>query len=181
MHALALTAAAVLLVAVGNAGAVRPALGFEPPDQVDIRFLHDAASAGMLEVELGKLASHRSDNAAVRKFSDRMIADHSKAHSKLLTVAKKVGVAVPQELDKKHQDALAKLKGFQGKDFDREYMKAMVKDHKDAVALFEKGANAQNQDIRAFAAEVLPTIEDHLKMARDAAAKAGVAPTEEKR
>jgi putative membrane protein len=58
------------------------------------------------------------------------------------------------------------LKQKSGADFDRAYSKAMVKDHKEAVALFKsEAASGKNADLKAFAQTTLPTLESHLKMA----------------
>ena len=44
----------------------------------------------------------------------------------------------------------------------------MVKDHKKDVAEFQKEASAgKNETIRAFAVDTLPTLQDHLKQARE--------------
>jgi putative membrane protein len=62
-----------------------------------------------------------------------------------------------------HQDKLNKLRLRTGNDFDREYMKMMVKDHEDAVALFSKGTKNSDPDVRTFAEETLPTLKKHEK------------------
>jgi putative membrane protein len=46
-------------------------------------------------------------------------------------------------------------------------MDEMVSDHEDDVAAFEDYVeNAQDQDLRAFAEESLPTLQEHLELAR---------------
>ena len=54
-----------------------------------------------------------------------------------------------------------------GMDFDKAFMKQMVKDHEAAVKLFtresERGTDA---DTKAFAAKTLPTLQNHLQMAK---------------
>jgi putative membrane protein len=62
-------------------------------------------------------------------------------------------------------DKLAKATGAE---FDRAYMAGQVKDHEDAVALFEKESkDGKDQKLRAWAKETLPTLRHHLKMARE--------------
>ncbi len=44
----------------------------------------------------------------------------------------------------------------------------MVKDHKDDIKLFDKASkDAKNADLKHFAAQQLPVLNDHLKMAQD--------------
>ena len=62
-----------------------------------------------------------------------------------------------------HQNKLNKLRMRTGNDFDLEYMKMMVKDHQDAIALFTKGANISDPDVKAFAEQTLPVLKKHQK------------------
>ena len=51
-------------------------------------------------------------------------------------------------------------------DFDRSYMRETVKDHKKDIAEFKKeAANGKDPEIRDWAAQTLPALEEHLKMA----------------
>ncbi|MBI3653058.1 MAG: DUF4142 domain-containing protein [Acidobacteria bacterium] len=76
----------------------------------------------------------------------------------------------------KMSEKLAKLSGA---DFDREYMKYMVEDHVKDVAMFEKEAKTgKDADIKAFAEKTLPTLKEHLQMARDTNAKVSGKPKE---
>jgi putative membrane protein len=64
-----------------------------------------------------------------------------------------------------HQEKLNKLRNRTGGDFDLEYLKMMAKDHREAVGLFEKGANNTDPDIKAFAEQLLPVLKKHQKEA----------------
>jgi len=59
-----------------------------------------------------------------------------------------------------------KMNDKSASDFDKEYSEKMVKDHKNAVDLFEKAANDGNDsDIKAWASNTLPTLRKHLEHA----------------
>ncbi|HEX4331295.1 MAG TPA: DUF4142 domain-containing protein [Usitatibacter sp.] len=132
----------------------------------DAKFVHEAAMGGMEEVELGKLAQQNASNDDVKKFGSRMVDDHSKANDKLKSVAGSKGVALPTSLDSKAQGDVNKL--AKSKNFDRDYMDMMVKDHKKDVADFQKQAKSgKDSDVKEFAASTLPTLQEHLKMAQD--------------
>lgn len=74
--------------------------------------------------------------------------------------------------DDKHHKVMNRMSRLSGADFDREYMKHMVKDHEDAVSDFQKqSTRAKDPDIRAFASKTLPTLQEHLQMARDIESK----------
>ncbi|HVT24465.1 MAG TPA: DUF4142 domain-containing protein, partial [Rhizomicrobium sp.] len=69
-------------------------------------------------------------------------------------------------------DELNSLNAKSNADFDKTYMDDQVQGHKDAVALMEDYAkNGDNAKLKAFAAQVLPTIKEHLAMAQKIDAK----------
>jgi putative membrane protein len=52
-------------------------------------------------------------------------------------------------------------------EFDREYMKAMVDDHQKAVdEVEEKADKADNDHVKQWAAQALPTLKKHLEQAK---------------
>ena len=64
------------------------------------------------------------------------------------------------------QKLLDDLKAKSGKDFDQSYDQAQVKDHKDAVALFEAYAKSgDDPELKNWAAKTLPHLKEHLSMA----------------
>lgn len=129
----------------------------------DKSFIMEAAKGGMSEVEMGKMAAQKGKSAEVKNFGNHMVTDHGKANSELMAIAKKKGIAVNVKADK------AKMKDA---DFDKEYAKAMVKDHEKDVAAFEKEAKSgEDPEVKAFAKKTLPTLRQHLKMAKDMEAK----------
>ena len=135
-------------------------------DAADRKFITEAASGGLAEVELGKLAQLQAADAEVKEFCSRMAQDHSKANDELKRIADAKGVPVPAQPDPKHQKDIERLRALSGAAFDREYMKHMVADHRKDVAEFRKEARAaKDSDVKDFAAKTLPTLQEHLKMA----------------
>lgn len=140
----------------------------------DSKFLKEAASGGMLEVKLGELAVQQAENAEVRRFGQRMVTDHTKANKQLTSVAEKANVTLATALNSKDQATYNKFRDLKGADFDKAYIANMVKDHEHDVAEFTKcSKNAENQQLREFAAQTLPTLEEHLRQARSIATKIG--------
>jgi putative membrane protein len=134
----------------------------------DRMFARKAAIGGMAEVELGKLATQKASNDQVKQFGQRMVDDHSKANDELKQAASQEGIDLPADLDAKHKALQARLSAMSGAAFDRAYMKEMVRDHVEDVAAFQKQANRKsNTAVNTFAQKTLPTLKEHLKMARD--------------
>ena len=135
----------------------------------DRKFMEKAAQGGMAEVQLGKLATEKASAPEVKQFGQRMVDDHSKANDKLKQIASNKGVALPTEMDKSTQHEYDKLSKLSGADFDREYMKHMVSDHKKDISEFKSEANkAKDADLKQFASSTLPTLEEHLNLANAA-------------
>ena len=133
----------------------------------DASFLKKAAAGGVEEVELGRLAADKASDPDVKKFGQRMVDDHSRANDELMKLAQQKGVAVPSALDAQGQKDKDKLSNLSGAQFDKAYMKMMVSDHKKDVAEFEKmSRTAKDSDVRNFASSKVPTLKEHLEMAK---------------
>jgi putative membrane protein len=138
------------------------------------KFANEAAQGGMAEVEFGRMAAQRAADPSVRAFGQRMVADHSKATTELKALAGRKGMQLPNDMNSEQKSEMEKLAKLSGAEFDKEYMAAMVKDHQDDVKAFEtQSKDGNDADVKAFAAKTLPTLQDHLQMAREAAQKVG--------
>src|SRR4051795_3977132 len=121
-----------------------------------------ALQSDSFEIQSSQLARQRSRNPAIRSFAQRMIQDHSMT-SQALGVP--VGSAVA--LDARHASMLNQLASASGRTFDALYGQMQVMAHREAVAMF--GAYAQgglDPAMRAFAQQVLPSLQMHLAMAQ---------------
>jgi putative membrane protein len=138
----------------------------------DSSWVMKVAQGGMLEVELGKLAQAQASSEAVKEFGNRMVTDHNKANDELSQLASRKGITLPTALDAKHQATKYKLSKLSGAAFDKAYMDDMVKDHRTDVAEFKKeSTSGQDAEVKAFATKTLPTLEEHLSLAEQMAAK----------
>src|SRR5579864_3651439 len=104
----------------------------------DKTFIKKAAEGGLAEVELGKLATEKASNEEVKKFGQRMVDDHSKANDQLKDVAAQKHIDLPTEPSARDKATKARLEKLSGEEFDRAYMRDMVKDHKADVAEFAR-------------------------------------------
>ncbi len=160
---------AALLCATGSASMAQDTATSAQSSASAKEFVEKAGTSGLAEVEMGELGARKAKNGQVEAFAKRMVADHTKANQELLTASKGKGVQVPSSRTDMHK---ARVEKFQqqdpGKNFDRDYMKQMVEDHKAAVELFETAADDEklDLDLRSYAKRTLPTLRDHLKQAQ---------------
>jgi putative membrane protein len=95
--------------------------------------------------------------------------DHGKANEELKTLATNKGVQLPTALEGKHKKTVDRLSKLSGEEFDRQYMQAMVNDHKEDVEKFQREADkGKDPDVKQFANKQLPVLKKHLEMARAA-------------
>src|SRR5206468_7269700 len=102
----------------------------------------------------------------------RMVKDHSDANRKLMDLAQTKGLTPPTDLRKGDRREIDKMAGMDPNKLNNAYMKDMVKDHKKDVKAFEKEAKgAKDPDVKRFASETLPVLQELLRMAQDTESK----------
>ncbi|MGH8243246.1 MAG: DUF4142 domain-containing protein [Steroidobacteraceae bacterium] len=132
----------------------------------DKSFIKKAAQGGMAEVEAGELAANKATNQEVRKFGMTMAKEHGAANKKLADLAKSKGIQLPSTMGEEHMETLEALQATNGPRFDAKYMEDMVKGHEEMLQLLKNEiASGQDAAVKAFAQEMLPTVESHLKEA----------------
>ncbi|WP_339421266.1 MULTISPECIES: DUF4142 domain-containing protein [unclassified Pseudomonas] len=134
-------------------------------------FVDNAAEGGITEIEAGKLALQKSSSADVKTFAQHMVTEHTKANQELATLAKKLDIEVPDDaaLTDKAKKAILEMRD---ESFDEAYANNQVAAHEKTVELFKKESmSSDNAELKAFATKTLPTLEAHLKAAKDLQAK----------
>jgi len=134
---------------------------------LDRQFVMDAAQGGMAEVQLSQLALQRSTDPQVKQFAQQMIQEHTRANEQLMRLAAQKGITPPPTVGPKYQAAMARLMQLSGASFDQAYMnEAGVNSHMESAAVYQRqAALGQDPDLKAFAAGILPRVQDHLQMA----------------
>ena len=168
-HLLAGVAAIALMAqpALAQDTQPQPQAGQAQLAEVDLDFAKEAAQGGLMEVRLGELAQQQAKSTKVKDFGQRMVDDHGQADDKLMQIAEEKGIELPQDLSEEGQGMYEDLQQKSGAEFDEAYMDEMVSDHEDDVAAFEDYVeNAEDPDLRSFAEETLPTLKEHLELAK---------------
>lgn len=136
--------------------------------KADQRIVMNMAMANMAEIEAAKLAQSKSQNEQVKNYAQQMIDDHTKALTDVQQLAQNKGVTLPTELDKTNKTKSDKLAAMSGDAFDRAYMaQAGVADHKKVHSMLRQAqSRAKDPDVKALAARILPTVDQHLNSAQ---------------
>lgn len=136
-------------------------------DSATQRFAQQAAADGIAEVELADLALERATNNEVKTLANHIKQDHQQANEKLKSIASQKGVDVTEQTGDKHKREKERLSKLQGAEFDKAYVKAMIKEHEKDIKTFEKHAkNGKDPELKAFANDSLPKLREHLDHAK---------------
>jgi len=159
----------VLTAAVGPTQAVA-----QQAAATDSTFILEAASLGLLQVKLGKVAAEKGSSASVREFGKRMVADYTKANEALAAGAKQAAYPAPVLL-RQHRQIFDRIAGAGRDSFDKKYMAEMVAEHGDAVRLFQQEADkGRVASLKQLAANMLPAMQQHMTLATETAGTVGV-------
>lgn len=138
-------------------------------------FVHDASALSAFEIASGKEALKRYEgqnvsikqNIEVKHFANKMIKDHTAIAARLdaALATSNVGLTAEHMVDgagQKQMDVLTSISKAEA--FDEQYANIQKHVHEKLVTIYRNyAATGEDAALRAYAAEVLPTLEDHLK------------------
>lgn len=132
----------------------------------DKEFLKMAAVSNMTEAHLGEMAEGKASHAGVKDFGQTLAKDHTKAYQELTALDSKLGQPIPKGINIRRHRAIKQLAALKGKKFDGLFLRDEVRDHERAIAAFKREAQrGQDPEVKAYANDVLPTMEEHLREA----------------
>jgi len=142
----------------------------QPSD--DAQFMVDAADISYKEINLGKLAEMKAVNSETKALGQDMARDYQKVSDNISVLAAKKNITIPVAMSESNQKEYDNLNEVQGHDFDSKYADMMVDLHKKAIDKFESASkDAQDPDIQAWAANMLPTLRTQLDKAMNVQAQ----------
>jgi putative membrane protein len=134
-------------------------------DKASQKFLKEAIEGNLAEVQMGQLAQKNGASDGVRSFGQTLQKDHSDANQKATSAANSLGVTPPSAPNSKQKATYDRMSKLSGANFDREFAKHMVDDHKKDIKAYEKEAK-KNDAAGTYAKEALPTLQKHLETAQ---------------
>jgi len=124
-------------------------------------FATKAAIGGMMEVETSARMIKSTENPDIQTLATMMVKDHGAANKELMSIAKKVKLQLPTALPKEKTEVIAKMEPLKEDEKNQFYADLMVKEHNEAVALFEQASANETGDLKAFAIKHLPILKLH--------------------
>lgn len=133
----------------------------------DSQYLVAAAEVDMKEIELGKLAQQKGVSADVKNLGKMMVDEHTKSSEQTKALAAKKNISLPMALTEKGQEGMKDLNDKTGADFDKAYADMMVDAHEKTIEKMEQASEkATDEEIRMWAANMLPALRKHLDHAK---------------
>lgn len=130
-------------------------------------FIDDASAKGMADIEASRMAHQKTSSKEVKDYTIVVINDRTTANQHLAKIAKQLDLPVaPRE------EVLSKAKTLipqvpEGEAFDAAYAASQVKATEDAIEQIQQQAQTTEvPELKAFADETLPKLENHLQMAK---------------
>lgn len=135
----------------------------------DMKFIMMAHSSNMLELETSRIALQNASSQAVKDFAQMMVDHHTMAGQEMKQMLSTKGVMIPDSaMLGRYRSKIEMLRGMQGADFDKAYMRMMVDAHEEDVDEYEdETTDARDADIRAFTVKMMPILRTHYSKARE--------------
>ena len=154
-------------MALANAHAAAPAEVPVTLNDVDFNFVGHANLGAPFQVDSSHLAETKGTSAAIRSYPHLMVTSHIPGVDALNAILQRKNVTPSNTLLHGAYDAMiSTLKADHGAAFDRDYVNGQVEYQKGNAALFQQEIqDGADPDLKEFARQTLPKIEDHLQRA----------------
>jgi putative membrane protein len=128
----------------------------------DITFVKKATESGRKEVASARDALPQLKKPELKRIAEMLVSDHGNANARLARIAENKGWPVPAPAA-----AAPPPSGTASSDFDAKWTAEMIAGHERSIALYRAQAqDGEDQELRQYARETLPTIEHHLEELR---------------
>lgn len=145
----------------------------------DKNFVMDAARSSMAEQQLSDLAEKKARSESVKDLAREIKDEHTQAVDKLQQIASNKNVSLPSDVSRSDRTIIDRLQKLSGAEFDKEYMRQTVKEHqKDVESYRQQAKSAKDEDVKEYAQNTLPTLEQHLDRARQVSDSIGIETTD---
>lgn len=129
-------------------------------------FLAQIAACSINEMKAGQLAEKRATTHSVKNFASEMVHAERGVNAAVKQLEQQVHINIAAIPSHTKESAPIVFKNKKNTAFDKDFMNAIIVNHKKAIALLV-GATAENidLDIKVFITEVLPQLQVHLVQA----------------
>lgn len=140
----------------------------------DTVFAEQAYDGNLVQIRLGKIAQEQAETQEVKDFGKRMAAEHAKANDELKGILGDMGLEKSDDMPDSVQETAKNFEGMGGQELGAAYMDKMLEVHQNAIDLYNAAIkDVENEDLKSYAENTLPSLEEHLKEAERISQGAG--------
>jgi putative membrane protein len=155
-----------------NATVPQPMAAAVTMSSQDGRFISAVGPSDQFEMQTSQIALQKSRNPDVRAYAQQMIDQHTTSSQQLTQLAAAKGANLSQGLDPTQERLLAAVQGAGPGSFDRTYLSGQITGHTATVLAYnDEVKSGQDADVKAYAQQNLPMIQQHLVDARRLSAR----------
>ena len=141
----------------------------------DKLFVLHAGLGNQYEMALAQQAQQKAQNPQVKQLAQRILQDHQQASQQLMQVAQKLQVELPQGLPSMKQQELQVIGSLESQMFDQKFVCKMDELHAHDVAAFRNASQiAQSPDVKQFASQTLPKLQQHHQLVQQTGSAVGL-------
>ena len=134
----------------------------------DAEFLVEATDYNTLLKQLSEKASNEAYTRIVSQFAAKNVQDHQTMGERIHSLAKNKKIALPSQLNDRHQDMIRDLEQANKTNIDRVYLNTIGILQERLIRLYENAAlNANDAEVRSYAAAQLDIIRSHNRKTQD--------------
>jgi putative membrane protein len=130
----------------------------------DQAFLTEAMKGDNSEVALGYLAQQNGASQGVKALGQMLATDHGAHGATIAALANQLQVPTTGDMNPDAKAEETKLNALTGADFDKEFVRATIEDHKKDIAKYEQAAKGTGP-VAEMAQTTLATLRKHLEAA----------------
>jgi putative membrane protein len=135
-------------------------------------FIDEASAKGMADIEASRLAHQKSESKEVKDYTIVVINDRTTANQHLAKIARQLDLPVAPREEVVEKAKALMPQAMDGATFDEAYAASQVKTTQEAIDQLQQQAQTTDvPQIKAFAEETLPKLQNHLQMAKALQAK----------
>lgn len=138
----------------------------------DKAFAEYALNANLTDLKFSQLAMQKGFSPQVKDLAQHILTDQKNSEDLLKKITAGKSIFTPTILDDEHQKNFTKLSDKEGEAFDKAYTECMIRDHKKTIEVYEKETKkGENTELRAFATNTLPSLNNYKNLAEGACKK----------
>jgi putative membrane protein len=135
----------------------------QSPDKAGEKlFLLEASMGNLAEIEFSRLAQSKATDPAVKQLAEMLVADHTAAQQKVMSLGSEMGLDLPTALPEGMTGLFTALGSLPDDKFERCYLLTLKANHAKAITSYaDHEVMLEDAKAKAYISEALPKLRAH--------------------